>query len=118
MEELIKLYGPYLAPGLIAVSWLANKVWPFLSEKVYANHVAREKEEREEKRRREEAEREERRQERLQLVELVKNNTSAMTQVTGAIDRLNDTVAVLSRDVLYIYTKLDLERPGEREKEV
>ena len=93
MAEFVALYGPYVALILVALSWAARNVWPVLVK-------------------RDEQEREERREERAQLIELVKNNTEAMTRVATAVE-------VLSRDVSHIYLHLGLarpERPDENEK--
>ncbi len=85
MAEFVTLYGPYLALILVFLSWAGKNVWPVLVK-------------------RDEAERQERREERAQLIELVKNNTEAMTRVATAVE-------VLSRDVSFIYTHLNLTRP-------
>lgn len=98
MAEFITLYGPYVALLLVFLSWAGKNVWPVLVK-------------------RDEQEREERRQERQTLIELVKNNTEAMTKVTGAVDRLNDTVTFLSRDVAHIYSSLNLSRPERLDEE-
>ncbi len=85
MAEFVTLYGPYVALILVFLSWAGKNVWPFLVKQ-------------------NEAERQERREERAQLVELVKNNTAAMTHVATAVE-------VLSRDVGHLYTHLNLARP-------
>lgn len=85
MGEFVTLYGPYVALLLVFASWAGKNVWPVLV-------------------RRDEQEREERREERAQLIELVKNNTQAMTHVATAVE-------VLSRDVGHLYTHLNLTRP-------
>lgn len=92
MTDLISVYGPYLALALVALGWAARNIWPAIIK-------------------RDEAERAERREERQQLIELVRNNTAAMTEVRAAIDRLNDTVGFLSRDIGHIYVHLNLPRP-------
>jgi hypothetical protein len=81
MAEFVTLYGPYVALILVFLSWAAKNVWPVL--------VKHEEQEREE---------------RAQLIELVKNNTQAMTHVATAVE-------VLSRDVGHLYTHLNLARP-------
>lgn len=85
MAEFVTIYGPYMALLLVGLSWAAKNVWPVLVK-------------------RDEQEREERRQERATLIELVKNNTAAMTHVATAVE-------VLSRDVGHLYTHLNLARP-------
>src|SRR5215217_1611157 len=98
MTEFVTLYGPYAALLLVGLSWVAKNVWPLLVK-------------------RDEQDRQERREERAQLVELVKNNTAAMTEVTGAINRLNDTVSILSRDVGFVYMHLGIDRPTTQDHE-
>lgn len=85
MAEYVTLYGPYVALLLVGLSWAGKNIWPVLVK-------------------RDEADRQERREERAQLVELVKNNTAAMTHVATAVE-------VLSRDVGHLYTHLNLTRP-------
>ena len=85
MAEFVALYGPYVALLLVGLSWAARNVWPVIVK-------------------RDEAERQERREERAQLIELVKNNTAAMTHVATAVE-------VLSRDVTHLYTHFNLSRP-------
>src|SRR4051812_23143957 len=85
MAEFVSLYGPYMALLLVGLSWAGKNVWPVIVK-------------------RDEAERQDRREERATLIELVKNNTAAMTHVATAVE-------VLSRDVGHLYTHLNLTRP-------
>lgn len=91
MAEFVTIYGPYAALILVALSWAAKNVWPVIIK-------------------RDEAERLDRREERGQLIELVKNNTAAMTHVATAVE-------VLSRDVGHLYTHLNLTRPERPNEE-
>lgn len=89
----IATYGGIGAFVLALLQLIINK-GPLALGRIYADRIKQE-----------EAERAERREERGQLIELVKNNTAAMTHVATAVE-------VLSRDVSHLYTILQVPRPS------
>lgn len=106
MDWNIAQYG-ILGAALLALLQLTITKLPFVAGRLYNDRLARDKEEREERRRRED-----------RLIELVQNNTVAMTRTAETLSRLDDTMHEIktvvtdhTTDITRILDYLNLTRP-------